>query len=34
MFAKKGLIAIAKSAADEDKLMDIVLEAGGDDLER
>ncbi len=32
MFAKKGLIAIPKSAADEDKLMDIVLEAGGEDL--
>ena len=32
MFAKKGLIAVAKDAADEDKLMGIVLEAGGDDL--
>ena len=32
MFAKKGIIAIAKDAADEDKLMGIVLEAGGDDL--
>src|SRR5579862_3753842 len=32
MFAKKGLIAIPKNAADEDKLMGIVLEAGGDDL--
>jgi YebC/PmpR family DNA-binding regulatory protein len=32
MFAKKGLIAIPKAAADEDKLMNIVLEAGGDDL--
>jgi YebC/PmpR family DNA-binding regulatory protein len=32
MFAKKGLIAIPKSAAGEDKLMDIVLEAGGEDL--
>jgi YebC/PmpR family DNA-binding regulatory protein len=32
MFHKRGLIAIPKSAADEDKLMDIVLEAGGDDL--
>ncbi len=32
MFAKKGLIAIPKSAADEDKLMNIVLDAGGDDL--
>src|ERR1700749_695352 len=32
MFAKKGLIAVPKTAADEDKLMNIVLEAGGDDL--
>jgi YebC/PmpR family DNA-binding regulatory protein len=32
MFTKKGLIVVAKSAAPEDKLMDIVLEAGGDDL--
>lgn len=32
MFSKKGLIAVAKSAAEEDKLMNIVLEAGGDDL--
>jgi YebC/PmpR family DNA-binding regulatory protein len=32
MFAKKGLIAVSKDAADEDKLMNIVLEAGGDDL--
>ncbi len=32
MFAKKGLIAVPKSAADEEKLMNIVLEAGGDDL--
>ncbi len=32
MFAKKGLIAIPKTAADEDKLMNIVLDAGGDDL--
>lgn len=32
MFTKKGLIVVAKSAAAEDKLMDIVLEAGGDDL--
>jgi YebC/PmpR family DNA-binding regulatory protein len=32
MFAKKGLIAIPKAAADEDKLMNIVLDAGGDDL--
>jgi transcriptional/translational regulatory protein YebC/TACO1 len=32
MFTKKGLIVVPKSAAPEDKLMDIVLEAGGDDL--
>jgi YebC/PmpR family DNA-binding regulatory protein len=32
MFAKKGIIAVAKDAADEDKLMNIVLEAGGEDL--
>lgn len=32
MFAKKGLIVVAKSAAEEDKLTEIVLEAGADDL--
>jgi YebC/PmpR family DNA-binding regulatory protein len=32
MFSKKGLIAIEKSAAAEEKLMDIVLESGGEDL--
>ena len=32
MFTKKGLISVAKSAADEDKLMGLVLENGGDDL--
>lgn len=32
MFTKKGLIIVAKSAADEDKLTEIVLEAGADDL--
>jgi YebC/PmpR family DNA-binding regulatory protein len=32
MFSKKGLIVIPKSAADEEKLMNIVLEAGGDDI--
>ncbi|HEY4046221.1 MAG TPA: YebC/PmpR family DNA-binding transcriptional regulator [Acidobacteriaceae bacterium] len=32
MFAKKGLIAVPKSAANEEKLMDIVLDSGGDDL--
>ena len=32
MFHKKGDIVIAKSAANEDDLMGIVLEAGGEDL--
>jgi YebC/PmpR family DNA-binding regulatory protein len=32
MFQKKGDIVIAKSAAKEDALMDIVLEAGAEDL--
>ncbi|HME56886.1 MAG TPA: YebC/PmpR family DNA-binding transcriptional regulator [Terracidiphilus sp.] len=32
MFHKKGLIAVEKSAATEEKLMDIVLENGGEDL--
>ena len=32
MFTKKGLIVVAKSAASEDKLTEIVLEAGADDL--
>src|SRR6266487_5533141 len=32
MFSKKGIIAIEKSAATEDQLMDIVLEHGGEDL--
>jgi YebC/PmpR family DNA-binding regulatory protein len=32
MFSKKGVIAVEKSAASEDKLMDIVLEHGGEDL--
>jgi YebC/PmpR family DNA-binding regulatory protein len=32
MFSKKGIIALEKSAASEEKLMDIVLEHGGDDL--
>jgi len=32
MFSKKGLIAIEKSAAAEEQLMDIVLEHGGEDL--
>ncbi len=32
MFSKKGVILIAKSAASEDKLTEIVLEAGAEDL--
>jgi len=32
LFSKKGLILVAKSAADEDKLTEIALEAGADDL--
>ena len=32
MFSKKGVISIEKSAADEDTLMNIVLEHGGEDL--
>jgi YebC/PmpR family DNA-binding regulatory protein len=32
MFSKKGVISVDKSAASEEQLMDIVLEAGGEDL--
>src|ERR1700729_435542 len=32
MFSKKGVVTIAKSAAGEDKLTEIVLEAGAEDL--
>ena len=32
MFAKKGLIVVPKEAADEDKLTEIVLDAGAEDL--
>jgi len=32
MFSKKGLIIVEKSAVDEDKLTEVVLEAGADDL--
>ena len=32
MFNKKGVIAVPKDAASEDKLTEIVLEAGADDL--
>jgi YebC/PmpR family DNA-binding regulatory protein len=32
MFSKKGILAVEKAAASEEKLMDIVLEHGGEDL--
>ncbi len=32
MFSKKGVIAVSKTVADEEKLMNIVLESGGEDL--
>jgi YebC/PmpR family DNA-binding regulatory protein len=32
MFSKKGVIVVAKSAADEDKLTEIALDAGAEDL--
>jgi YebC/PmpR family DNA-binding regulatory protein len=32
LFSKKGEIVVAKSAADEEKLMNLVLENGGEDL--
>ncbi len=32
MFAKKGMIIVPKSEAAEDKLMEVGLEAGGDDI--
>jgi YebC/PmpR family DNA-binding regulatory protein len=32
MFSKKGYIVVDKAAADEEKLLNAVLEAGGDDL--
>jgi YebC/PmpR family DNA-binding regulatory protein len=32
MFSKKGYIVVDKKAADEEKLLTVVLEAGGDDL--
>jgi YebC/PmpR family DNA-binding regulatory protein len=32
MFSKKGLIVVPKENADEEKLMNLVLENGGDDL--
>ena len=32
MFEKKGYLVVAKSAASEDTLMEVVIEAGGDDV--
>jgi len=32
MFEKKGLIAVDKNSIDEEKLMELVLQGGGDDL--
>ena len=32
MFHRKGLMYVAKSAFDEDKLLEIILEAGADDM--
>ncbi|MDE1161795.1 MAG: YebC/PmpR family DNA-binding transcriptional regulator [Acidobacteriaceae bacterium] len=32
MFSKKGMILVAKDAASEDKITEIVLEAGGEDI--
>jgi YebC/PmpR family DNA-binding regulatory protein len=34
LFERKGVFSIEASAADEDKLMEIALEAGADDLKR
>ena len=33
MFSKKGIIAISKNVANEEQLMNIVIENGGDDLQ-
>ena len=32
MFEKKGYVVVAKAAANEDTLMEVVIEAGGDDV--
>jgi YebC/PmpR family DNA-binding regulatory protein len=32
MFEKKGYLVVAKAAANEDTLMEVVIEAGGDDV--
>ena len=34
MFSKKGLFTVSAAGVDEDTLMEIVLEAGADDMER
>src|ERR1700688_661350 len=34
MFKKRGVIAVEKGAADEDRLIEIALEAGADDVSR
>lgn len=33
MFKKKGVVCVSKDKANEDELMDLVLEAGADDME-
>lgn len=33
MFSKKGVFTVSAASADEDKLMELVLEAGADDLQ-
>jgi YebC/PmpR family DNA-binding regulatory protein len=33
MFKKRGIITVEKSAADEDKLLEVALEAGADDVQ-
>ena len=33
MFEKKGIISVKRDAAEEDKLLDIILEAGADDMQ-
>jgi YebC/PmpR family DNA-binding regulatory protein len=33
MFKKRGIITVEKSAADEDRLLELALEAGADDLQ-
>jgi transcriptional/translational regulatory protein YebC/TACO1 len=33
MFKKRGVVTVEKSAADEDKLLEIALDAGADDVQ-